>query len=340
MAIIEAVVYFVRAMLACQTDLALENVALRHQLAARQRHSRRPKLRTSDRALWVCIARLWNNWRPALVIVQAGTVAKWHRAGFRLFWRWKSKHNEVGRPKLDIEIRRLIRRMCRENPTWGAPKIRMELALLGYDVAKSTVERYMVRGLRPPSPTWRTFLKNHAHQIAAVDFFTVPTLTFRVLFCFIVLNHSRRRIVHFNVTDHPTAGWAAQQIIEAFPYDTAPRFLLRDRDNVYGDAFRDRVHGMGIDEVLIAPRSPWQNPYAERVIGSIRRECLDHVIIFGEEHLRRILREYVRYYNGSRPHLSLEGNSPIPREVEQPSSGKVRAIPFLGGLHHRYTRAA
>jgi len=183
-------------------------------------------------------------------------------------------------------------------------------------------------------------LKNHADQIAAIDFFTVPTLTFRVLYCFIVLSHSRRRMIHFNVTDHPTAGWTAQQIIEAFPYDTAPRFLVRDRDNVYGGSFRDRVHGMGIDEVLISPRSPWQNPYAERVIGSIRRECLDHVIIFGEEHLRRILREYVRYYNGSRPHLSLAGNSPIPREIERPSCGAVKGIPFLGGLHHRYTRAA
>jgi transposase InsO family protein len=198
----------------------------------------------------------------------------------------------------------------------------------------------MIRPRRPPSPTWRSFLTNHASQIAAVDFFTVYTIAFKVFYCFVVLSHDRRRIIHFNVTQNPTAEWTAQQIIEAFPYNTAARFLLHDRDSVYGSAFRRRVKGMGIEEVTTAYRSPWQNPYVERVIGSIRRDCLDHIIIFNEAHLRRTLAEYIRYYNESRTHMSLDGNSPIPREVEPPSRGPVQAVSFLGGLHHRYTRAA
>lgn len=198
----------------------------------------------------------------------------------------------------------------------------------------------MIRPRKPPSPTWRSFLTNHASQIAAVDFFTVYTLAFKVFYCFVVLSHDRRRIIHFNVTQNPTAEWTAQQIIEAFPYNTAARFLLHDRDSVYDPGFRRRVKGMGIEEVTTAYRSQWQNPYVERVIGSIRRDCLDHIIIFNEAHLRRTLAEYIRYYNESRTHMSLDGNSPIPREVEPPSRGPVQAVSFLGGLHHRYTRAA
>ena len=190
--------------------------------------------------------------------------------------------------------------MSRENPTWGAPRILSELLLLGYDVAERTVAKYMVRTRKPPSQTWRTFLDNHVPDIAACDFFTVPTVTFRVLYVFIVLRHDRRQVVHFNVTDHPYAEWAAQQIINAFPYEEAPRFLIRDRDGIYGDYFTKRVEGMGIEEVPIAPRSPWQNPYCERLIGSIRRECLDHMIILNEDHLRRILKSYFEYYHNSR----------------------------------------
>ena len=212
---------------------------------------------------------------------------------------------------------------------------------LGHDVAESTVARYMVKKRKQPSPTWRSFLANHASQIATIDFFfTVYTITFKVLYCFVVLSHDRRRIIHFKVTPNPTAEWTAQQIIEAFPYDTTPRFLLHDRDSVYGALFHRHVKRMCIAEVTTAHRSPWQNPYCERVIGSIRRECLDHIIILNEAHLRRTLSEYFRYYNESRTHTSLEGNSPIPREVEPPSNGRVVAIPFLGGLHHQYTRAA
>jgi len=230
--------------------------------------------------------------------------------------------------------------MCRENPTWGGPRIQSELALLGHEVAESTVAKYMIRQPKPPSQNWRTFLENHVGQIAAIDFFTVPTITFRVLYVFLVLRHERRRLAHFNVTTSPTAQWTAQQIVEAFPYDEAPRFLLRDRDGIYGQGFRDRVKHMGIDEVKIAFRSPWQSPYVERLIGSIRRECLDHVIVLNEEHLRRILAEYFGYYHEARAHLSLERNSPDPRPVCPPQQGKVVAKAYLGGLHHCYTRAA
>ncbi len=327
-----------RAVFVERANLAIENLALRQQLTVLRRSFKRLRLRRRDRIFWVWLSRIWNDWRSSLMIVKPETVISWHRRGFRLYWRWRSRRG--GRPRADTEIRSLIRRMSRENPTWGAPRIQSELSLLGYTVAESTVARYMTRGRKPPSQTWRNFLKNHVGQIAAIDFFTAPTVTFRVLFCFIVLSHDRRRVIHFNVTEHPTAEWAARQIVEAFPYDEAPRFLLRDRDSIYGEYFRRRVKHMGIEEVITAYRSPWQNPYAERLIGSIRRECLDHVMVFGEDHLRRILSNYFEYYNRSRTHLSLERNSPIPRKVEPPETGKVVAIPQVGGLHHRYTRAA
>jgi transposase InsO family protein len=216
--------------------------------------------------------------------------------------------------------------MSQENPIWGAPRFLSELLLPGYVVAEGTVAKYMVRTWKPPSQQWRTFLANHVPHIAACDFFTVPTVTFHVLYAFIVLRHDRRRVVHFNVTDHSYAEWAARQIIDAFPYDEAPRFLLRDRDGIYGDYFPKRVKQMGIEEIFIAPRSPWQNPFCERVIGSIRRDCLDHVIVLNEAHLQRILTEYFQYYHTSRPHLSLDRNSPTARCVEPPFQGEVVAI--------------
>jgi len=339
MGVLQAVWLFVRGFFAGRAALMAENLALRQQLIVLQRSVKRPKLRTRDRIFWVWLSRLWSGWRSALALVQPETVVKWHRQGFKLYWRWKSRKKR-GRPPVDREIRDLIRRMAPENPTWGTPRILSELLLLGHAVAESTVARYMIRDPKPPSQTWRTFLENHADQIAAVDFFTVPTITFRVLYVFLILRHARRRVVHLNVTTNPTAQWAAQQIVEAFPYDQAPRFLLRDRNGIYGQDFRDRVEHMGIEEVLIAFRSPWQSPYVERLIGSIRRECLDHMIVFGEEHLRRILTEYFAYYHKARLHLSLERNSPIPRPVSPPAQGKVVAKEYLGGLHHCYSRAA
>jgi transposase InsO family protein len=238
-----------------------------------------------------------------------------------------------------MEIILLIRRMSQENVMWGAPRIRDELALLGHAVAESSVAKYMVKGKgQVPSQTWRSFLANHMDVTAACDFFVVPTLTFNLLYVFVVLSHDRRRILHVNVTDHPTAAWTARQLLEAFPYDSKPKYLLRDNDKIYGDEFTDMVEVLGIEEVKTAPRSPWQNPYVERVIGSIRRECLDHIIPLNEVHLRRVLREYLVYYHESRTHLSLGGNAPVPREMA--TVGEVISTPVLGGLHHRYSRSA
>ena len=340
MGIIQAIFLFLRAFILGRAATAIENLALRQQVAVFKQSVKRPKLRPRDRLFWVLLSRLWRNWQSALAIVQPETVIKWHRKGFQLYWRWKSRAGKPGRPPTKQEIRELIRRMSRENSTWGAPRIVFELALLGHDLAEQTVAKYMVRTRKPPSQTWRTFLANHVPDIVACDFFTVPTVTFRVLYVFIVLRHDRRRVVHFNVTEHPYAEWTAQQIINAFPYEEAPRFLIPDRDDIYGDYFTKRVVGMGIEEAPIAPRSPWQNPYCERVIGSLRRECLDHVIVVSERHLYRILADYLDYYHHSRPHLSLDRNSPTPRAVERTSLGDGVSIPQVGGLHHRYMRAA
>jgi putative transposase len=340
MGMLKAVLVFLRAMLIPKVHLAFENLALRQQLAVCRQSVKRPKLRPRDRLFWVWLSRLWPPSRSVLAIVQPETVIKWHRMGFKLYWRWKSKAGKPGRPPIEREIRDLIRRMSRENPTWGAPRILSELLLLGYNIAEATVAKYMVHKRKPPSQTWRTFLDTHVPDIAACDFFTVPTVTFRVLYVFVVLRHDRRRVVHFNITTNPYAKWTAQQVVNAFPYEESPRFLIRDRDGIYGHYFKKRVKDMGIEEVLIAPRSPWQNPYCERVIGSIRRECLDHVIVLNEGHLHRMLTDYFDYYHNSRPHLSLDRNSPSPREVEPPSQGEVISTGQVGGLHHRYSRAA
>ena len=330
----------IRYIVADRAELAAENLALRQQLAVLERQTKRPRLRPRDRIFWVWLSKLWPGWRSVLVIVEPDTVVRWHQLGFRLYWRWKSRRGKPGRPKIAAEIRELIRRMSVENPLWGTPRIQSELTLLGRDVSKATIDKYRVRHRKPPSQTWRTFLNNHAKDIVAIDFFTVPTATFRILYCLVMLRHDRRTVVHFNITANPTAQWTAQQVIEAFPDDEAPRFILRDRDAIYGQTFCDRVKHMGIEEVITAPRSPWQNPYLERLGGTLRREVLDHVIILNERHLRRILSKYLAYYHEARPHLGLERNSPVPRRVEPPSEGRVVAIQQVGGLHHRYRRAA
>jgi transposase InsO family protein len=215
-----------------------------------------------------------------------------------------------------------------------------ELRKMGIDVATSTVEQYRVRCQKPPSPTWKTFLQTHAKDLVALDFFTVPIVTFRVLFVLVILAHERRRMVHFNITEHPTAAWTVQQVVEAFPWNDAPRYLLKDRDGIYGTVFRQWVHNMSINEVMIAPRSPWQNPYVERLIGSIRRECLDQVIVLGEQHLRRILTGYFRYYHEFRTHRALDMDAPETRPVQPPAHGPVQEVPEVGGLHHHYERWA
>jgi putative transposase len=322
-------------------DLQLENLALRHQVGVLQRSARkRPQLRSRDRLFWVALSRLWRDWRSTLLIVKPETVIAWHRKGFRLFWTWKVRHRQRGRPIVPREVRDLIRKMCRENPTWGAPRIHGELLKLDIDIAETSVSKYMVRCGKPPSQTWRTFLENHVSQLASIDFFTVPTFRFQVLYVFLVLAHDRRRIVHFNVTAHPTAEWTGQQLRNAFPFDQFPRYLLRDRDAIFGQHFREQIRDMGIEEVLSTPRSPWQCAYVERVIGSIRRECLDHVIVFDEGSLRRILTSYFDYYHRSRTHLALKKDAPEPRPVQGREMGSVLSVPQVGGLHHRYERRA
>jgi len=340
MELLQLLFAFVRGWFTTRAELLAENLALRQQLAVLRRTAKKPRLGWTDRCFWVLLSRLWQRWADVLVLVKPDTVVAWHRAGFRIYWRWRSR-SRPGRPAIAAEIVALIRRLCRENPTWGAPRIQAELALLGHKVADSTVAKYMLRPRKPRSQTWRTFLTNHLGSIAACDFFVVPTATFQLLYGFVIMRHDRRRFIHFNITAHPTAAWVSQQLREAFPFDEAPRFLIRDRDGSYGDDFRRTAESLGIEEVLIAPRSPWQNPYCERLIGSIRRDCLDHVIVLHTRHLRRILSDYFGYYLHARCHRALERNAPVPRAVEPPTQGRrVIAIPYVGGLHHRYARCA
>jgi transposase InsO family protein len=271
----------------------------------------------------------------ALTIVKPETVIRWHRAGFRAHWRWKSRPCG-GRPKAPLEIRQLIRDMSIANPLWGAPRIHGELLKLGIDVGQTTVAKYMARGRRPPSQGWKTFLCNHADGIASMDLFVVPTISFRLLYGFLILQHRRREILLLGVTAHPSAEWIARQLTEACAFGQAPQYIVRNRDGVYSDVFIRRLRAMGIRDRPIAPRSPWQNGHAERLIGSIRRNCLDHIVVFGERHLRHVLRSYAKYYNQVRTHLSLNKDAPVPRAIQ--AVGRILPRPFLGGLHHQYVR--
>jgi putative transposase len=331
---------FVVALFRSRASLHLENLALRHQLAVYQQTIYRPRLRATDRLFWAWLSRLWSGWQSALAFVQPCTVIAWQRKRFRDHLRQLSHQGTPGRPTIAKEVRELIRTMWQANPTWGSPRIVGELHKLGIDVAKSTVEKYRVRRCQPPSPTWKTFLNNHVKALVSLDFFVVPTVTCRVLFVLVILVHHRRRVVHFNVTAHPTAEWTTQQVVDAFPWDEARRYLLRDRDCIYSAAFRQQVRHMGIEEVLIAPRSPWQNPYVERLIRSLRRECLDHVIVLHKRHLKRLLTEYFSYYHYRRTHRALEMDCPVPRPVQRPEVGSIREVPEVGGLHHHYERQA
>jgi len=325
-----------RSRLALQTEI----IALRHQIIVLKRSVNRPKLRPWDRFLWVWFLRFWPQLRSALIIVKPETVIAWHRKGFRLFWTWKCRHGKSGRPGISKDVRELIRTMSKNNSLWGAPRIHGELLKLGINVSQATVAKYMVRHPKPPSQAWRTFLINHSKQLASIDFFTVPTISFRILYVLLVPSHERRRVIHFNVTSHPTAEWTSQQIFQAFPYDSAPQYIMRDRDCIYGDVVQRQLKVLGIRQVLIPPRSPWQTPYVERLIGSIRRECLDHIITINEASLRVILRSYFSYYHHSRCHLGLNKDSPEHREIQLPDKGRIFEIPKLGGLHHRYERRA
>ena len=328
----------IRTMFKCRSGLVLENLALRQQLAVMRNSVKRPRLHFRDRLFWVILSRIWKVWKSPLVVVKPATVIGWHRKGFRLFWKRKARRKGPGRPRVSKEIRDLVHKMAEANPSWGAPRIHGELKKLGIGVSERTVSNLMPHRTKPPSQTWRTFLKNHMDVTCAIDFFTVPTATFRILFVLVILEHSRRKVVHFNVTENPYAEWAAQQLNESFPWESAPRYLLRDRDRTFAPYFRRRVQGMGTKEVITARKSPWQNPYVERFIGSARRDCLDHVIVLNEKHLKRILSSFLNYYHKDRTHLGLGKGAPLSRPVQQKptDSAKVIELPRVGGLHHRY----
>ncbi len=316
--------------------LEAENAVLRRQLIVlRRRLHGRVQLTNHDRWFFIQLYRWLPSILKALTIVRPETLLRWHRVGFRCYWRWKSRRRG-GRPQIETELRALIRRMSIENPLWGAPRIHGELLKLGFEVAQSSVAKYMVKRRGPPSQGWRTFLRNHAQDIAAMDLFVVPTIGFDLLYAYIIVRLDRRELVWISVTRHPTAEWVARQITEAFPWNEAPRYMIRDRDRIYGAVVTRRLRAMGIRDKPIAPSSPWQNGFAERLIGSIRRECVDHIIVLGEAHLRRILKSYARYYNGVRPHRSLNKDAPVSRSVQR--AGVIRSRAILGGLHHHYSR--
>ena len=310
-------------------DLRQTQVVLRRKLKGRAHPT------NNDRWFLVQLNRWFPSILQVLTIIGPETLVRWHRAGFRRYWRWKS-HRRRGRPQIDPELRELIRRMSVENPLWGAPRIHGELLKLGVEVAQSSVAKYMLKRGRPPGQEWRTFLHNHAPEIAAMDLFVVPTIGFKLLYGFVVVRIHRRDLVCINVTANPTAEWVARQIAEAFPWNEAPRYMIRDRDRIYGAVVTRRLRAMGIRDKPTAPASPWQNGFAERLIGSIRRECLDHVIVLGEVHLRQILRSYADYYNGVRTHRSLDKDAPVFRPVQR--TGVISSRAVLGGLHHHYAR--
>jgi putative transposase len=325
-----------------QPSLLLENLALRQQLAVLKRRQPRPRLRAFDRLFWVVARRIWPGWKQSLIIVTPETVVRWHRAGFRLYWRFISKvKGRVGRKQTPKEVRDLILRIVAENPTWGAPRIHGELLMLGYDVSERTVSRWMKRAPKASDPArrWLAFLHNHREAIAAMDFFTVPTLTFRVLYCFFVIHHGRRRIVHFNVTQHPTSQWVVQQLREAFPFGSAPQYVIFDRDAKYGSEVSKAVRSLKVEPVRTSCESPWQNGVAERWVESCRRDLLDQMIALNERHLKRLLSDYVNYYHEDRTHLGLGKGKPNCRHRTMPS-GRVISHERVGGLHHRYDRAA
>ena len=330
----------VRSLFRHRADLVLENLALRQQLAVLKEKKPRPRLSDANRVFWVWLREAWPKWAGAVTIVKPATVVRWHRAGFRWYWRWKSKAKKAGRPRVSRDVRDLIRRLCRENPTWGAPRVHGELLKLGIQVAERTVSRYMPKRPAPPRArqNWRTFLRNHRDVIAAMDFFTVPTITFRVLYVLFVIHHARRQVLHFNVTAHPTTAWVIHQLREAFPFETAPRYLIFDRDSKFAPAVIAVIKSLGIEPIRTAYRSPWQNGTAERWILSCRAEMLDNVIVLGERHLGRLLGEYVRYYREDRTHLTLSKDAPDHREVTPKPclEAKVVSLPRVGGLHHRY----
>src|ERR1035437_8896168 len=316
--------------------LEAENAALRRQLVVlRRKMQDRVRLTNNDRWFLIELYRWYPSVLQFLTIVRPETLVRWHRAAFRRYWRWKSRFAGGG-PQIKTDLRALFRQMSMGNPHWGRPRIHGELLKLGFEVAQSRVAKYMVKRCGPPSQGWRTFLRNHAPDIAAMDLFVVPTIGFDLLYAFVIVRLGRRDLVWINVTTNPTAEWIARQLTEAFPWNEAPRYLIRDRDRIYGAVVMRRIRAMGIRDRPTAPASPWQNGFAERLIGSIRRECVDHFIVLGEAHLRHILRTYARYYNHIRTHWSLDKDAPAYRPVQR--IGSINSHAILGGLHHHYVR--
>ena len=319
-----------------KSRLEAENAALRYQLIVlRRKVGGRVRLTNGDRLFFIQLYRWFPSVLKVITVIRPETLVRWHRAGFRRYWCWKSRPFG-GRPQISAELRTLIRRMSIENPLWGAPRIHGELLKLGFEVAQSSVAKYMVKRGGPPGQGWRTFVRNHAPDIAAMDLFVVPTIGFSLLYAFVIVRLDRRDLVWTNVTTNPTAEWIARQLTEAFPWSTVPRYLVRDRDRIYGSIVPRRLRAMGIRDKPIAPASPWQNGFAERLIGSIRRECVDHIVVLGEAHLRRILESYARYYNDIRTHRSLDKDAPAFRPIQR--IGNIASHAILGGLHHHYVR--
>src|SRR5271157_3197713 len=329
-------------LLRARRSLLLENLALRQQLAVLKRRHPKPRIARLDKLFWVAVRRFWPGWKQSLIVVTPETVVRWHRAGFRLYWRLISRaQTQVGRRPTSREVRELIFRMVAENPTWGAPRIHGELLMLGFDLSERTISRWMKRARRDPEPAqrWLAFLRNHREAIVAMDFFAAPTIAFGVLYGFFVISHDRRRILHFNVTKHPTSHCIIQQLREAFPFESASRFLSFDRDAKYGLEVPVAVRSLKMSPVRTSFESPWQNGVAERWVESCRRDLLDHVIAMNERHLKRLLSEYVRYYHEDRTHLGLGKGTPN-RRRRSIASGRVVSHERLAGLHHRYDRAA
>jgi putative transposase len=330
----------VRAFFVGRTHLALEILALRQQVAVLKRKRPRPKMKRIDRLFWTALRSLWSGWAEVLLIVKPETVVGWHRAGFRLYWRWRSRAPGGGRTRITLEIRELIQRMARENARWGAPRIHGELVKLGFLLSERSVSRYLRKVQRrgDPGKRWLAFLRNHREAIVALDFFTVQTIRFRVLYCLFVIEHARRRILHFHVTRHPTSDWVVQQLREAFADATPYRYAILDRDSKFDAAVLAALRSMGLKPKRTSRKAPWQNGVAERWVGSCRREFLDRVIPVNEPHLRRLLADFIRYYHTDRIHDGLSKDTPNQRAVEQRPSSEANVISFprLGGLHHRY----
>jgi putative transposase len=338
--LLSILIFTARSSVKSQSELALENLALRQQLAVFKQQTPRPRLKQSDRIFWVWLRKYWPRWKESLHVVQPDTVIRWERQGWRFYWRRKSGGRKPGRPRIALEIRELIRRMARENICWRAPRIHGELLMLGIIISERTVSRYLP--WREPDArkvqSWKTFLANHRDVIVAMDFLVVPTVTFRLLYVFFVIDHGRRKIIHVNATAHPTSTWVIQQLREAFPFEVHHRHLIHDRDQIFSAEVRSAIRSLGMKSVQTSFRSPWQNGVAERWVHNCRRELLDHVIVLNENHLRRLVREYTSYYNHDRCHYFLAKDTPTTRlSQSKPSpNANVKSIPILGGLHHRY----